>query len=255
MKKISFFILFFFMTIQLTAEEAFLLMSMENLQVIAQQGSQTDITARVSPCSTFKVALSLMGFDSGILKDPLHPEWPYLAYSDSSSACNRAQTPKSWIANSCVWYSQQLTKQLGMEKLQLYVDKFNYGNRDLSGDKGKNNGLTRAWLNSSLKISMFEQVAFLKHMLEKSLPVSEYATQTTIELLFLKTLKNQWNLYAKTGQGRDPITKKQLLWLVGWVEKGDKRYIFAYKNEGYNLSPDTRIPRTEELLMKSGILD
>lgn len=61
------------------------------------------------------------------------------------------------MKESCVWYSQVLTKELGMKKFQDYVTKFSYGNMDLSGDKGQKNGLTHAWVASSLRISAEEQ--------------------------------------------------------------------------------------------------
>ena len=51
-----------------------------------------------------------------------------------------------------MWLSQLLTPQLEMPKIKNYLQKFNYGNQDFSADVGKNNGLTNAWLNSSLKI-------------------------------------------------------------------------------------------------------
>ncbi|WP_395665412.1 penicillin-binding transpeptidase domain-containing protein [Methylocella sp.] len=44
--------------------------------------------------------------------------------------------PTSWLANSVVWYSQKLTRALGMETFQRYVDAFDYGDRNLSGDPG-----------------------------------------------------------------------------------------------------------------------
>lgn len=70
--------------------------------------------------------------------------------------------PYTWMRDSCVWYSQVLTQQLGMKRFKEYVDAFHYGNEDVSGDKGQNNGLTHAWLSSSLAISPTEQMQFLQ---------------------------------------------------------------------------------------------
>lgn len=64
-----------------------------------------------------------------------------------------------------------------MKKFQEYVTKFDYGNKDLSGDKGQNNGLTNAWLSSSLGISSLEQIAFLQKMLADKLPIKPHAIQ------------------------------------------------------------------------------
>ena len=43
-------------------------------QILVQQG---DCSSRVTPASTFKIAISLMGFDSGFLKDAHAPRLPY----------------------------------------------------------------------------------------------------------------------------------------------------------------------------------
>ena len=203
----------------------------EKDQVIHQEG---EYDKRYAPMSTFKVPLSLMSFDSSILVDEINPVWPFEeGYVDWRDAWKQDQTPKSWMKESCVWYSQVLTKQLGIEKFQDYVTKFDYGNKDVSGDKGKDNGLTNAWLSSSLEISSLEQVAFLEKMLAGKIPVNPHAIKMTKNILFVEELKNGWNLYGKTGMGsllNADRTKNPDLhhgWFIGWIEKGDRRIIFS----------------------------
>jgi len=203
----------------------------ENGKVLQSEG---DPEKRYAPMSTFKITLSLIGFDSGILVDEMHPVWPFKeGYVDWRDAWKQDQTPKSWMKESCVWYSQVLTKKLGMKKFQEYVTKFDYGNKDLSGDKGQNNGLTQAWLSSSLQISSVEQVNFLEKLLLNKFPVSQYANSMTKKLLFIGTLKNGWQLYGKTGTGSllnaDGTKNPDLYhgWFIGWIEKGERRIIFS----------------------------
>jgi beta-lactamase class D len=203
----------------------------EKSQVLKSEGN---CTKRYPPMSSFKIPLSLIGFDSGVLIDEMHPVWSFKeGYDDFRDAWKQDQTPKSWIKESCVWYSQVLTKQLGMKIFQDYVAKFNYGNRDLSGDKGKNNGLTNAWLSSSLEISGLEQVSFLEKMLAGKLPIKLHAIAMTKNILFVDELKNGWKLYGKTGMGsllNSDRTKNPDLyhgWFIGWIEKGDRRIIFS----------------------------
>lgn len=203
----------------------------ENGKVLQSEG---DPEKRYAPMSTFKITLSLIGFDSGILADEMHPVWPFKeGYVDWRDAWKQDQTPKSWMKGSCVWYSQVLTKQLGMEKFQAYVTKFDYGNKDLTGDKGQNNGLTNAWLSSSLQISAIEQVAFLEKMLTGKLPIKPYAIAMTKNILFVEDLKNGWKFYGKTGMGSllnaDGTKNPDLYhgWFIGWIEKGDRRIIFS----------------------------
>lgn len=203
----------------------------EKNQILKSDG---DLDKRYPPMSTFKIALSLIGFDLGILIDEMHPIWPFKeGYDDWRDVWKQAQTPKSWIKESCVWYSKVLTKKLGMEKFQDYVTQFDYGNKDLSGDIGKNNGLTNAWLSSSLKISSLEQVAFLEKMLADKLPIKPNAVAMTKNILFLEELKNGWKLYGKTGMGSllnaDGTKNPDLYhgWFMGWIEKNDRRIIFV----------------------------
>jgi beta-lactamase class D len=221
-------------SIMLSANVAFAdscFIAKENGKVLKSEG-QCD--KRYAPMSTFKIALALMGFDSGILIDDMHPVWPFKkGYVDFRDAWMQDQTPKSWIKESCVWYSQVLTKSLGMKKLQEYVTKFDYGNKDLSGDKGQNNGLTQAWLSSSLQISSVEQMNFLEKLLLNKLPVSPYAQAMTKNILFVEDLQNGWKFYGKTGTGSlinaDGTKNPDLYhgWFIGWIEKGERRIIFS----------------------------
>lgn len=196
--------------------------------------SEGDIDKRHSPCSTFKIVLSLIGYDSAILQDENTPKWPFKeGYADALDIWKNNQTPQTWIKTSCVWYSQVLTQKLGIEKFQEYIKKIDYGNQDLSGDKGKNNGLTHSWLGSSLQISSLEQVNFLEKMLTKKLNIKAHALEMTKNILFIEELKNGWKLYGKTGTGNvvnsDGIKNPDVYhgWFVGWIEKEGKHIIFS----------------------------
>ncbi|CDZ76585.1 Beta-lactamase OXA-1 precursor [Legionella massiliensis] len=192
----------------------------ENQTLLKQEGK--DCEQRYAPQSTFKIALSLMGFDSGILKDESHPLWPYKkGYEFYFNVQQYPKDPHSWIRDSCVWYSQVLTQDLGMERFKAYVDAFHYGNQDVSGDKGKNNGLTRAWLSSSLAISPMEQIQFIQQIVNKKLALSPKAFTMTKKILYIQELFGGWKLYGKTGSGQ------QQGWFVGWIEKDGRVIAFA----------------------------
>ncbi|MCD6034340.1 MAG: blaD [Rickettsiales bacterium] len=190
---------------------------------------------RAAPCSTFKIAISLMGYDDGILIDQTTPEWPFKEeYSDWLDVWKQPHNPTMWIKNSCVWYSQLITNKLGEEKFKHYVSAFDYGNQDVSGDKGKHNGLTRSWLSSSLTISPKEQMEFLQKLVANKLPVSAKAQELTRSLLFIEELENGWKLYGKTGSG-NKLNKdgsknqdRQIGWFIGWLEKEERHIIFVH---------------------------
>jgi beta-lactamase class D len=220
MKKIiislALFIFLFDITVQ--AKDCFLVK--EQTKVIKNEGN---CQSSYTPQSTFKIALSLMGFDSGILESATAPTLPFKAeYSPGINVCKGDHNAKTWMRDSCVWFSQVLTSKLGMERFRDYVRKFNYGNKDVSGDAGKNNGLRQSWLNSSLRITPEEQIQFIQSMIDKKLPVSAKAFEMTKEILFIQELPGGWNLYGKTGNGRYKGELQQG-WFVGWIEKGERK--------------------------------
>jgi beta-lactamase class D len=192
-----------------------------------------DVTCRVSPCSTFKIALSLMGYDSGILQSETSPEWSSNDGNQMIGKCWKSSfTPKTWIQHSCVWYSQAITQLLGIERFKNYIESFQYGNRDISGDLENLNGLTHCWLSSSLTISPQEQVDFLEKLINRQIPCSKHAHEMTKHILFFEDLAGGWRLYGKAGTGlhqRDGSRDEdyQIGWFVGWVENQDQTILLA----------------------------
>jgi len=216
---------------QARADACTLLAEAETGRVIKREGPCDE---RVSPASTFKVPLSLMGYDAGILTAEDAPGWPYRPeYKAWNDAWKKTTTPRPWLRDSVVWYSQALTRAMGAERFTRYVDAFGYGNGDLSGDPGKANGLTHAWLSSSLRISPVEQVAFLRKFLKGELPVSSHARDTTLAIMPAFPVADGWTARGKTGSGfqpgRDgrPDRSRQFGWFVGWASKGERMVVFA----------------------------
>jgi beta-lactamase class D len=167
-----------------------------------------------------------MGYDSGILKDEQSPVFEYKPEYDPHCLVmldhwKKPYAPQEWMTHSCVWYSQCVTRALGMERFQSYVDKFDYGNRDLSG------GILRAWLTTSLAISPREQIGFYRRMLSGQLGVSTHAVEMTKRLLASGPCAGG-KLFGKTGSGYIDIAKgMQRGWYAGWLEQGGRKYLFA----------------------------
>jgi beta-lactamase class D len=189
---------------------------------------------RATPASTFKIAISLMGYDAGFLVDEHAPALPFHeGYPDWIPAWRTTTDPTSWIRNSVVWYSQQVTTFLGEDRFRRYVTQFDYGNADVAGDADKHNGLTRAWLSSSLKISPLEQLVFLEKIVKRQLPVTAHAYDMTSRITAFGVLANGWEVHGKTGMGfptkadgsRD--ADHACGWFVGWAMKGERSVVFA----------------------------
>lgn len=200
-------------------------------EVLVEQGVCDE---RVPPASTFKIAISLMGYDAGFLKDEHSPELPFKEdYPDWRESWRADTDPTVWMRDSVVWYSQQVTLSLGMQRFADYAAAFGYGNADVSGDAGKDNGLTRAWLSSSLRISPLEQVRFLTRMVNGKLPVSDHAHAMTEAIMTATGLPNGWMARGKTGAGASVASDGKLHrdqpigWFVGWAAKGGRNIVFV----------------------------
>ena len=189
---------------------------------------------RVTPASTFNIPVALMGFDSGILQGEHAPVLPFKAGYPGYVPSWRAPTdPASWLHNSVLWYAQQVTAGLGAARFQHYVDRFGYGNLDLGGDPGKDNGLSQSWVGSSLRISPLEQVRFLRKVANRELPLSAHAYAETFRIMPRQMLANGWEVLGKTGtapallpDGGDDATR-QYGWYVGWASKNGRTVVFA----------------------------
>lgn len=189
---------------------------------------------RVTPASTFKLAISVMGFDSGILTDTKTPSWPYqVGYPDwAGDAWRRDINPTDWMKVSVFWYSQQVLKQLGQARFEKYVKAFGYGNRDVSAvpvQAPRNNGV---WVMSSLQISSEEQVSFLRKFVNRQLHVSPQAYEMTANLARQDAHVDGWRIYGKTGTGSPGQDNKYRAdqaygWYVGWATKGTQTLVFA----------------------------
>jgi len=200
--------------------------------VILEKG---DCKTRVTPASTFKVPLAVMGYDAGFLENAEEPVLPFMKGYPGWGGDNWRQptTPKRWMEFSVVWYSQRITEFLGYEQLRDYADAFGYGNGDMTGDPGKDNGLERAWIASSLKISPREQVAFLAKLVNHELPVSANAMDAAMQIVEGKDIADGWHAQGKTGMAYPRKADgsfdyaKPWGWYVGWARRDDRTVVFA----------------------------
>lgn len=235
-------------------EENFLLINGETNEVITEFGPS--INKRMSPCSTFKIALSLMGYDADILKDEINPIWDFQeGYNDWLLSWRDPQSPSSWMKYSCLWYSEVLSQELGLEKIQNYLNSIEYGNRDVSAGLIQPGFLYPFWINSSVEISPREQVEFLQKMIQGKLPISSKAIKMTKAILFKEDLHEGLKLFGKTGWSGSDITRDgktlEHSWFVGWIENDQNFYLFAYLIRDKKIDLDQRIPRVKQLLIES----
>jgi len=207
--------------------ECVLVADLNSGKTILQQGDGF-CDERLSPNSSFKIALALMAFDSGALtsKDEIL-KWdgkkqPLESWEHDTNA-------ERWLKESVVWFSQRLTPKIGLANIESYLKTFRYGNQNFSG------GLTKAWLMSTLKISAREQVEFLRRARLNDLKIAEKATDTVMTILPVEVNRPGLRISGKTGSGSSWENEKDLQnpnpyqvgWYIGYAEKNSKAYAFA----------------------------
>ena len=224
------FSLFLIASASLAGPSCTLVADAESGAVIHQSGPCDE---RNSPASTFKVALAVAGYQSGILLDAHTPQWPYRSKYKSWDAewKKRPTDPASWLKDSVVWYSRLLVQHMGHARLQAAVDGYDYGNRDISGTPDFHEVLPEpVWVDNSLQISPVEQVAFLRKIVNRQLPLVSAQTYDKVNEAMPVFETGGWKVLGKTGTGFQPgptKARKQYGWFVGWAAKGKRSIVFA----------------------------
>lgn len=209
---------------------------------------------RFAPCSTFKIPIALMGYDANILTGLHTPAWDYRpgVHEAYRAEEKRRIDPTSWLANSVLWYSREITRRLGERRFGAYVDRFGYGNRDVSGNPGRHDGLTHSWLGSSLAISPDEQVAFLRRLLARDLGIAPRASAQVEAIMPRFAGTGGWAVRGKTGSSARDADDRAIGWFVGWADRGEgarhRRLVFARVE--YGVMPVAGGPFVREGLLK-----
>ena len=173
---------------------------------------------RYSPDSTYKIYDALFALDQGLIT-PHNSERSWDGEDYPFDAWKRDQDLNSALRDSVNWYFQGLDKEIGLKKIDQYIHKIEYGNKNPGGDTSD------YWLESSLKISPVEQVELLRSFHENELPFSVENLTAVIDALRIES-RNNTVLYGKTGTGR--VEEKDINgWFVGFAEKGRHTYYFA----------------------------
>ena len=201
---------------------------------------------RFIPASTFKIANALIGLEVGSIADEdevftwdgkpkLRPAW------------ERDQALASGMRESTVWMFQEIARRTGKERMQEWLDRLDYGNKDMKG------GIDLFWLQGGLRVSAFEQVDFLRKLSEGGLPMTQRSQRLVRNALVVEKTPAH-TLYAKTGSSgaiSNPVS-----WWVGWIErKGRPAAYFAMNfTPGAKTRHEDRFDIARAILGEAGAL-
>lgn len=191
----------------------------DEYHIYNEKNSQT----RISPYSTYKIYSGLFALEEGTIT----PQESTLAWNGSLYSYpewNADHDLKSALRDSVSWYFQELDMRLGQSKLQQYLDRIQYGNRDISG------GIKDFWIDSSLKISPIEQVKLLHSFYYNKFGFDQNNIDAIKDMLVIANT-DELVFSGKTGTGSSTngITNVSTRcgWFIGYLETPDNTYIFA----------------------------
>lgn len=191
--------------------------------------NQDQFKQSFSPASTFKIFNSLVGLETGVIRDE-NFVIPWDSVIRYYPTWNSDHDLKTAFKNSTVWYYQELARRVGGQKMKYWLDKANYGNADTSG------GIDGFWLTGGLRISPEQQIDFLKRLHDNQLPFSSSSVQIIKNIMIAKDTLD-YVIRAKTGWADE--NKIMVGWYVGYIEKNDNTYYFANCIQTSNLEhPD-----------------
>jgi len=181
------------------------------------------------PASTFKIPNSLIALETEVVQDPDKDVFKWDGVTRSIEAWNKDHTMRSAIAVSAVPVYQEIARRIGPERMQKFVDLFDYGNRNIGG------GIDQFWLTGDLRIDPVQQVDFVDRLRRGVLPVSKRSQDLVRDILPV-TKVGDAVVHAKSGLLGAERGEPSLGWIVGWAEKGDAQTVFA-------LNMDCKEPR------------
>jgi beta-lactamase class D len=173
-----------------------------------------------SPASTFKIPNSLIALETGVVQDPDKDLFRWDGVERPIEAWNKDHTLRSAIAVSAVPVYQEIARRIGQERMQKYVDLFEYGNRDIGG------GIDQFWLTGALRIDPMDQIDFVDRLRRRALPISK-RTQDIVADILPVTKVGDAVIRVKSGLLGAERGEPSLGWMVGWAEKGEAHTVFA----------------------------
>ncbi|UBM57232.1 class D beta-lactamase [Marinilongibacter aquaticus] len=183
------------------------------------------------PASTFKIANSINALENGIVEnDSTMLPWD-----------GQPRYMKSWEADmtfaeaykkSCLPCYQEIARKTGEQNMRQLLERIEY-----PGMVFDSTNFDRFWVQGDSKISQFQQVDFLKRLVEKQLPIQEHSYQVLNRIMQIELDEGvPYTLWGKTGWAQ--TEEANIGWFVGYAQKDGRIYYLATNvqpGEGFNM--------------------
>ncbi|WP_228038815.1 class D beta-lactamase [Nostoc sp. LEGE 12450] len=201
----------------------------------------------IAPASTFKIFNALVALETGVVpNDVAVLTWDGI--HRDIDAWNHDTNLRQAFKDSTVWFYQVLARKAGYERMQQFINKVGYGNRQI----GTAADIDHFWLQQPLQITPQEQIKFLQRLYQGDLPFSQ-RTINLVKDIMVREQTPDYTLRAKTGWLTN--TKPNVGWFVGYLEQNKNVYFFATTLDMYKPEDaPVRIEITRRSLKDLGLL-
>lgn len=176
-------------------------------------------TTAFLPASTFKIFNALVSLETGVIKDDIAVlTWDGI--KREITAWNRDTNLRQAFKDSTVWFYQVLARKVGYERMQQFIDRVGYGNRQI----GTPEQIDRFWLEGPLQITPKQEIEFLRRLESNDLPFSERTLDLVKDIAIVERTP-AYTLRGKTGWA-NRVTPN-IGWFVGYLQQNNNVYFFA----------------------------
>jgi len=210
------------------------------------------------PCSTFKIWNTLIGIEEGILRSPAEPFWKWDGEERSFPDWNRDLTLREAFAASCVPAFQELARKIGPERMQAWLNKLGYGNKDMCG-RPDSFWLPRAG-QPNILITPEQQAEMVGKLVTGKLPVKKESVAMLLDIMRTESSARS-TLFGKTGSGlraaKDGPSNDNdfdMGWFVGVLDSGGHKYAYACLVLGPGLGGKDARGIVQAIFRRSGML-
>lgn len=144
------------------------------------------------PASTYKITNSMIALETGVLED----DSSMFIWNGEQRRLRRWEQDlslKNAFHYSCVPCYQEVARSIGVERMNAYLGKLNYGTMDVDSTT-----IDMFWLEGKSRISQFEQVDFLSRFYRSELPIEE-RTEMIMKRMMIIEEREDFRLTGKTG--------------------------------------------------------
>lgn len=202
-----------------------------------QYGRYEACARQLPPCSTFKIANSLIGLDAGLVTPTTIYRWD--GSPQPVSVWERDADMTTAFQRSIVWWYQRLAVQVGAERYRTTLKALGYGSADPKGP------LTTFWLGpkvgGGLTISARQQVDFLHRLYAGRLPVKPQSA-AAVQAMMVQSEAGGLRVSGKTGSCATTADgRRSVGWWVGRIKAPGKDLVIAASMEGEQALPGAEV--------------